>query len=338
MSEKGKDRKHLINKSEYTDPKTIIEFSSEIFKNTSFETTLKIVFDMCKKLTGAKFGHISLLCENGQNKTALFLDAGGLPKYIDTCFLMPKIDLLKQTWQHNKVIYENNLMNSKWAQDLPQGHDELKNILLVPLLIDGNIVGVVALANKEGGFSDSDEELILPFVNICSSVLKNVRTLDLLEENKIKYQTLVSTIPHGIQEIDTSGTITFANEAYHRIYGYEDDEMIGKSMFVLTASEPIRKHLSDYFAVLIKDQPLPVPYYEKSRTKDGKVIDIQVDWNYKRDKEGHLTGFVSVITDISDKKRVEEALKKVHNELERASGTTHQRTSGLKQKIKRRNE
>ena len=47
---------------------------------------------------------------------------------------------------------------------------------------------------------------------------------DALRAEKDRYRTLMETIPHGIFELDTACTITFANEALHRIYGYAQGE------------------------------------------------------------------------------------------------------------------
>ncbi|MBW1856571.1 MAG: PAS domain-containing protein [Deltaproteobacteria bacterium] len=46
---------------------------------------------------------------------------------------------------------------------------------------------------------------------------KHKRTEELLRKNEERYNTLLETIPHGIQEIDTSGIITFVNKAYDTV-------------------------------------------------------------------------------------------------------------------------
>jgi signal transduction histidine kinase len=33
--------------------------------------------------------------------------------------------------------------------------------------------------------------------------------------------------------------------------------------------------------------------------KDGTVIDVNVDWNYKFDESGELNGFIAVVTDVT---------------------------------------
>ena len=58
------------------------------------------------------------------------------------------------------------------------------------------------------------------------------RMEDALRKSEKHYRILIETIPHGIQEIDTSGTLTFVNDAYCRLMGYQEREVLGKTIEV----------------------------------------------------------------------------------------------------------
>ncbi len=143
------------------------------------------------------------------------------------------------------------------------------------------------------------------------------RAEEALRKIEERYRVLVETIPHGIQEIDPTGMITFSNSAHNKIFGFGEKSMIGQSIVDLQVSDFARAELKDYLANLMKEQPEPIPYIAKNLTKDGRIIDVQVDWDYKRDKQGCVTGFISVVTDITKRKYVEEALQDAHDKLER---------------------
>jgi PAS domain S-box-containing protein len=131
-----------------------------------------------------------------------------------------------------------------------------------------------------------------------------------LRESEEKYRTLVEADPYGIQEIDTSGIITYTNPAYQKMLGYTEEELLGKSILDLLDSDEAREKLRAYLQILIKDQPPPTTYPQKNRTKSGKTIDQHVDWNYKRNSGGRVIGFTSVITDITERKKAEEEISK----------------------------
>jgi len=140
-------------------------------------------------------------------------------------------------------------------------------------------------------------------------------TAKALWESEEQHWILVETIPHGIEDIDTSGRILFANDSLHKIYGYDEGELVGKSIFDLVATASEQKELREYFKLLVREQHTPVDYFGRKRTKDGKIIDVQVAWNYKRDSQGQLMGFTSVITDITERKRTDDALRESEKQL-----------------------
>ncbi|HBE58408.1 MAG TPA: hypothetical protein DDW56_13090, partial [Cyanobacteria bacterium UBA11366] len=129
-----------------------------------------------------------------------------------------------------------------------------------------------------------------------------------LRESESLYRTSIETIPQGIKEIDITGTITFANSTLHSILGYPYGEIVGKKIFDL-APESERLAVSNYFTMVVKDRPPLTPYQTKALTKNNEIIDIQVDWNYKRNETGKIIGFVAAITDITERKEREEALR-----------------------------
>jgi len=129
-----------------------------------------------------------------------------------------------------------------------------------------------------------------------------------LRQSEMRFRTLIETIPHGIQEIDPNGVIIFANPAHANIYGCESEELVGKSIFDLAAGEDASRQLKEHLAFLMTHQPHPSPWFGQDKTKDGRIIDTQVDWNYKRDVQGRVLGLTTIISDITHRKRAEKAL------------------------------
>jgi PAS domain S-box-containing protein len=85
--------------------------------------------------------------------------------------------------------------------------------------------------------------------------------------------------------------------------------LVGKSILDFLETEEEKKQLVDYLQYLVQEQPIPSPWISKERKKDGEVIDLRVHWNYKRDQDGKVIGFISLLTDITEEKKLQEDLQ-----------------------------
>ncbi len=174
------------------------------------------------------------------------------------------------------------------------------------------------------------EEVINTIENALSQrrlLAKQKEAEEELRESEQRFRTLVETIPHGIQEIDTDGKITFANPAHHKIWGYSEAEFKDKTIYDLAISDEAGKELREYIKYLVTDQPEPTPWFGQDRKKDGQIIDVQVDWNYKKDKDDKVVGFISIISDITERKKTERLLNEARAGLERE---VEERTADLR--------
>jgi PAS domain S-box-containing protein len=165
-----------------------------------------------------------------------------------------------------------------------------------------------AHATLERRIRERTEDLINANKDLQMEIMERRMAEANLGQTEMRFRTLIETIPHGIQEIDTDGVIIFANPAHADIYGYTPDELVGKSIFDLAADTDAAQRLNAHLAYLMDEQPHPSPWFGKDRTKEGRTIDTQVDWNYKRDARGRVSGLTMVISDITHRKRAEKAL------------------------------
>jgi diguanylate cyclase (GGDEF)-like protein/PAS domain S-box-containing protein len=143
-----------------------------------------------------------------------------------------------------------------------------------------------------------------------------------LRESEQQFRTLVESNPHGVQKIDICGIILFANKAHHEIYEYEEGALVGRSITDFLVPGQQRDELPRYLETLLKDQPMPTLYHQTILTKSGKEKDIEVAWNYLRDNKGSVVGFLSVLTDITERKKADVALSESRDRFRALVETT----------------
>ena len=217
----------------------------------------------------------------------------------------------------------------EWIQDVSGGDQPffrraksamtggLKAGLAVPIVADGCVLAVLGFYMTESRSEDARlVKLVSTVAAQLGSTLKHKRTEHARRLSEERHRVLVETAPHGIQECDTDGVITFANPAHARMYGCEAKELIGMRVWDLIDSDTKRDELREYLAQLVRERPAPSPFTSTDRTLDGRLIDVQVDWDYSLDEHGDVIGFVSVLTDITQREKAASEIRRLNEELE----------------------
>ena len=119
---------------------------------------------------------------------------------------------------------------------------------------------------------------------------------------------VLNTLPYGVQENDIDGVITYSNAAHHRILGLKTGELTGRNIWDFEVDEKHKQDLKEYLAYVVKEQPDPEPYESVNLCHDGSEVIVEIIWDYQRDNQGKLKGFISVISDVTKRKQAQRAL------------------------------
>jgi two-component system cell cycle sensor histidine kinase/response regulator CckA len=119
-------------------------------------------------------------------------------------------------------------------------------------------------------------------------------------------RTLVETGPLAIVGMDLEGNVTAWNRAAETMFGWTAAEAIGR--FFPPVPEGDRGFTFENLRRIRHGECLS-GVERRRRRKDGSPIDISI-WNApQRDASGAITGVISVIADVTDRKRLEEQFR-----------------------------
>ncbi|MGM0611658.1 MAG: response regulator, partial [Thermodesulfobacteriota bacterium] len=155
-----------------------------VLKMENFQEAARHIFDSAAELTGATSGYVALLSRDGEENELLFLESGGRPCSVDPDLPMPVRGFRAEAYLQNKVVYDNDFARSKWMRFMPRGHMRLDNVLFAPLVVEGKTLGIIGLANKDGGFTDEDARTAQAFGDLAAIALRNSKTIAMLVESE----------------------------------------------------------------------------------------------------------------------------------------------------------
>ncbi|HZF35653.1 MAG TPA: PAS domain S-box protein [Candidatus Angelobacter sp.] len=169
-----------------------------------------------------------------------------------------------------------------------------------------------------GGYSTT-------FSDISDAVAGEARFAE-LEHRNASLAAAVSSTSNGVLITDPNlpgNPIVFVNPAFSRITGYAPEETLGKSCRMLQGRDTDLQTIDRLRKAIGQRKPVTVTI--RNYRKDGRTFWNELSINPVFDENKQLVHFVGIQTDVTDRVRAEEALRRSESEL-RALAETHAAT------------
>ena len=140
---------------------------------------------------------------------------------------------------------------------------------------------------------------------IATDITRRKEAEEKLRVSEEKYRNIVETANELILTTDNENVITYVNKRIVDMLGYTTEELIGRPIwgFISEECSPIvKKNLKK------RRQGISGSYELKLIRKDGSSVWTFLNAKPLFDKEGKYVGAMSMLTDITERKKAEEAL------------------------------
>jgi diguanylate cyclase (GGDEF)-like protein/PAS domain S-box-containing protein len=151
------------------------------------------------------------------------------------------------------------------------------------------------------------------------TLLQN-RTLELeqqvktsVQQGQQRYESLAAAAPVGIFHTDAMGDYLYVNDRWCGIAGLTREAALGKG-WLQGVHPQTRELVAQAWFQSVKNQ-VPFQLEYRFHSDDGEVTWVQTQAVTEQDLAGQVVGYVGTIIDISDRKRVEQELKRLNHEL-----------------------
>lgn len=181
--------------------------------------------------------------------------------------------------------------------------DDTNHIITVHTRKNGELV-YVEITEREIQFSGQPSRQV-----VIIDVNERIKFEKELMEVEMKYKSLVENIGEGVVQADNDDKLLFINKRYCEMLGYRMDELIGKTGYEVLLDK------EDHEIIKIKNSDrtrgLSDKYEMVIKKKDGTPVYMEVLGCPVYDRAGNVVGSLGIHSDITERKKTEENLKRL---------------------------
>lgn len=294
----------------------------------SMSALFRIVLDDFVALTDSKMGFIGeiLYTPNGDRyiKTVALTDVNMNDEYRQIYDRVAssglefhkKHTLFGAVMETEQPVIANNLTTDPRHGGIPEGHPLLDTFLGLPIHYGKNLVGIVGLANRTGGFSDSLVEYVSPFMITCGNIIEAGRNKErreaaenLLRESEERYRRITEELTdylYKVRVIDGKVVETIHGQACEKVTGYSPlDYAAEPSLWLQMIVEDDQEQVVEHINRTLEGEKLP-PIEHRIIHKNGEIRWVSDNLIPQCDAHGVVIGYDGVIKDITEQKTAAE--------------------------------
>ena len=139
------------------------------------------------------------------------------------------------------------------------------------------------------------------------------------DKNTAKLEKTLQLMPDGVVIVDANAVITYTNSQITQLFGYEQEELIGKDIESLVHSKDRNKHIGyrNNYINNPKIRPMGSQLEVFGLRKDGSSVPVDISLSPIRIEEDFF--IVSTIKDINERKNIQLELNKTKEAAEAAN-------------------
>jgi PAS domain S-box-containing protein len=168
------------------------------------------------------------------------------------------------------------------------------------------------------------------FIGIDRDITERKRAEEALRKSEATGRALLESAAEGIVIVNPDGRIVLANVRTEELFGYQRDELLGQTLEVLLPERFQNSH-ADHRAAYFAEprvRPMGIGLDLAARRKDGTEFPLEISLSFIKTEDGVIA--MGFITDITERRQAEEALRRLNQQLELG---VQERTAGLSEAI-----
>jgi PAS domain S-box-containing protein len=261
-----------------------------------------------ERLSESAFGFLDEIDADGQLRVVAISDPGWDVSQVPSSERQPPRSLAihgiyGRVIRTGRGFFTNDPATHPDHIGLPPGHPPLTAFLGVPLVRDGRIVGLLAVGNRQGGYTQAQQDALEALMPAVVEAFVRKRAEDGLRNATRRFQAIADHAPVAIYVKDRHGRFVFGNRRLEHYTGRPLDRLLGHTDYDFASKEVADRWREHDLETL--DSRRVSEFEETGTDSDGRpYVNLSVKFPLA-DETGALMEIGGISMDITARKQAE---------------------------------
>jgi len=291
------------------------------------------IFNVVLQIVSIDCGAVYLVNEGGD--VEMVLHKGLSDRFVSGCRYCDRNSARAGIVKAGEWVYrDRSYIESSPFEDLRK--EGLSAVADFPVKHNGEPIAALILASRT--FDEIPKNASLALEALAAStteIIARIKAEESLLESEKRYRELAELLPQTVFEIDLKGNIIFANSFGLEAFGYVSAELKrGLHVADVTAPQERERVMANFqHSCPPSAEPRISAEEYLMQRKDGSTFPTMV-YDARIIRDGNLVGWRGIITDISERKKSEKALKEAKEAAEEAARTKSEFLANMSHEIR----
>ncbi len=182
--------------------------------------------------------------------------------------------------------------------------------------------GEIRYLKSWGAVRTNEYGMPIKMYGACLDITESKKVMEALQNNETRFRSLVENIGDIISLLDVNGTVVYESESIKNMLGYSASELLGQNIFMFVHPDDTRQVTSAFSNALLKAGIAPSIQF-RLRMKNGDYKFVESTGNNQLNNPA-IRAVIVTSRDISERRKVEEAIRQKNLELEKTNNEIDQ--------------
>lgn len=189
------------------------------------------------------------------------------------------------------------------------------SIMLVQIRNRTKVIGILSIHSYHiNAYKQEDLHLLQSLADHCGGALERIRAEQELKSSEKLFHSIWENSVDGMRLTDESGMIVAVNEAFCRLVGIQENELVGKPFTTIYSQAENHDQLLFRYRQRFKNKNVEKTIERKLTIRSGKTVDLEVTNSVIELPESKRM-VLGLFRDTTEHKRAEDELRKSEAQL-----------------------